>query len=216
MTFDIEAFRVPILTPEQHREKVERDANIFGADYSTEKEASALVRGLLDAQVAEQNWSYEEQVKTKSGKAIDYVVTADHPSYEDIQIQFGIEVKRHLSPHWQFKDGLSATTLADHLEQAAAYSRDLEMPVFIGPFQLNRSPSSMYTGGIKVDSVCALNIFGGRMNVGTLTVTNNDWHPWFLTLRGSTFWEEHTGFNPKRLNIVTSTGSAKERTELWK
>jgi hypothetical protein len=116
-----------------------------------------------------------------------------------------------MSPH--YPNGLAATTLADHLEQAAAYARDLNMPVFIGPVQTSKSPSSMYTGGKTVDSVCALNIFGGRMNVGTFVV-GNTWHgdKFFMILRGASFYEN--GFNPKRLNMVTSTGSKKERTDI--
>lgn len=197
--------QIPLVkTLEQHQAEQKRNQQLFASDYATEKAASKLVSELLD----EKGWDYEKEVKTTSGKAIDFVVTAMH---EDREIKFGIEVKRHMSPH--FPNGLAATTLADHLEQAAAYSRDLNMPVFIGPVQTNKSPSSMYTGGKKVDSVCALNIFGGRMNVGTFIV-GNTWHgdKFFMILRGASFYEN--GFNPKRLNMVTSTGSKKERTDI--
>jgi hypothetical protein len=197
--------QIPLVkTIEQQQAEQKRNQQLFASDYATEKAASNLVSELLD----EKGWSYEKEVKTTSGKAIDFVVTAMH---EDREIKFGIEVKRHMSPH--FPNGLAATTLADHLEQAAAYARDLNMPVFIGPVQTNKSPSSMYTGGKKVDSVCALNIFGGRMNVGTFVV-GNTWHgdKFFMILRGASFYEN--GFNPKRLNMVTSTGSKKERTDI--
>jgi hypothetical protein len=202
MTFNIEAFRVPIMTPEDYRKKREWEASVFGADFATEKTASALVKYFLD----KNKWQYEQEVRTPSGKAIDYVVTGKH---EDREFKFGIEVKRHLSKHYD--GGLHATTLADHFEQAAAYARDLNMPVFIGPFQTNKSPSASYIGGPdNLDSLRALNIFGGRMNVGTLIIGRNE----YMILRGASFWEEHTGFNPKRLNIVTSTGSDKERTDI--
>jgi hypothetical protein len=202
---NIQSFRLPIQqTIAQHQAEQKRKQQLFAADYATEKAASKLVGELLD----EKGWSYEKEVKTTSGKAIDFVVTAMH---EDREIKFGIEVKRQMSPH--YPNGLAATTLADHLEQAAAYARDLNMPVFIGPVQTNKSPSSMYTGGKMVDSVCALNIFGGRMNVGTFVV-GNTWHgdKFFMILRGASFYEN--GFNPKRLNMVTSTGSKKERKDI--
>jgi hypothetical protein len=202
---NIQSFRLPVQqTIEQHQAEQKRKQQLFAADYATEKAASKLVSELLD----EKGWDYEKEVKTTSGKAIDFVVTAMH---EDREIKFGIEVKRQMSPH--YPNGLAATTLADHLEQAAAYARDLNMPVFIGPVQTNKSPSSMYTGGKMVDSVCALNIFGGRMNVGTFVV-GNTWHgdKFFMILRGASFYEN--GFNPKRLNMVTSTGSKKERTDI--
>jgi hypothetical protein len=202
---NIQSLRLPIQqTPAQYQAEQKRKQQLFAADYATEKAASNLVSELLD----EKGWSYEKEVKTTSGKAIDFVVTAMH---EDREIKFGIEVKRQMSPH--YPNGLAATTLADHLEQAAAYARDLNMPVFIGPVQTNKSPSSMYTGGKMVDSVCALNIFGGRMNVGTFIV-GNTWHgdKFFMILRGASFYEN--GFNQKRLNMVTSTGSKKERTDI--
>jgi hypothetical protein len=190
------------MTPNEYQIKRKREAAIFGADYATEKDASALVKSFLDRH----NWQYEQEVRTSSGKAIDYVVTGTH---EDREFKFGIEVKRHLSKHYD--GGLHATTLADHLEQAVAYSRDLNMPVFIGPFQTNKSPSASYIGGPEnLDSLRALNIFGGRMNVGSLILCDQE----YMILRGASFWEERTGFNPKRLNIVTSTGSAKERTDI--
>jgi hypothetical protein len=188
-----------------HQAEVKRKQELFGAEYKTEKDASDLVRRLI----REQGWTYEEQVRTISGKAIDYVVTAHH---EDREIKFGVEVKRQMSD--LYPNGLAATVLADHLEQAAAYARDLNMPVFLGPVQTRRDPSSMYTGGKMVDSVCALNIFGGRMNVGTLAVNDTKYVPWFMILRGSSFFEANKGFNPKRLNMVTSTGSKKERTDI--
>ena len=130
----------------------------------------------------------------------------------DKNIKFGIECKRQMSKH--FEDGLNATVLADYLEQAAAYSRSLNMPVFLGPVQSNMSPSSAYLGGPHVDSMRALNIFGGRFNVGTMNFSSNPHTPEFFILRGATFWDKQNGFNPKRLKMVTSTGSKKQRTDL--
>lgn len=202
---NIQSLRLPVQQPWQiYQAELKRKQQLYASDYATEKAASKLVSELLDAK----GWSYEKEVRTVSGKAIDFVVTAMH---EDREVKFGIEVKRQLSEH--YPNGLAATTLADHLEQAAAYARDLNMPVFIGPVQTNKSPSSMYTGGKMVDSVCALNIFGGRMNVGTFVV-GNTWHgdKFFMILRGASFYEN--GFNPKRLNMVTSTGSKKERKDI--
>lgn len=202
---NIRDFIIPEQPPWQvYQAELKRKQQLYASDYATEKAASKLVSELLDAK----GWSYEKEFKTSSGKAIDFVVTAMH---EDREVKFGIEVKRQLSEH--YPNGLAATTLADHLEQAAAYARDLNMPVFIGPVQTNKSPSSMYTGGKMVDSVCALNIFGGRMNVGTFVV-GNTWHgdSFYMILRGASFYEN--GFNPKRLNMVTSTGSKKERKDI--
>jgi hypothetical protein len=202
MTFDINMLRYRPMTPDEHRKKQEWEAAIFGADFATEKTASDLVKYFLN----KNKWQYEQEVRTPNGKAIDYVVTG---TYGDREFKFGIEVKRHLSKH--YAGGLHATTLADHFEQAAAYARDLNMPVFIGPFQTDKSPSASYIGGPdNLDSLRALNIFGGRMNVGSLIIGRNE----YMILRGASFWEEHTGFNPKRLNIVTSTGSDKERTDI--
>ena len=61
-----------------HRREQERKASIFAGDYATEKTASALVKTLLDRE----GWDYECEVRTPSGKAIDYVVTAEHDGYE--------------------------------------------------------------------------------------------------------------------------------------
>ena len=202
MTFNINSLRYIPKSTESYESKRKREAAIFGADFATEKTASALVKSFLNKNM----WQYEQEVRTPSGKAIDYVITATH---EDREFKFGIEVKRHLSKHYD--GGLHATTLADHFEQAAAYARDLNMPVFIGPFQTDKSPSASYIGGPdNLDSLRALNIFGGRMNVGSLVIGRNE----YMILRGASFWEEGSGFNPKRLNIVTSTGSDKERTAI--
>lgn len=202
--FDIEQFRY---TVEMHRAEKKRKQELFAPEYETEVKASGLVRNFLDRQ----GWNYKEQVNTGTGNRIDFVVDT-YDSMLDKQIKFGIECKRQMSTHYE--NGLAATALADYLEQAAAYSRSLNVPVFIGPVQTTASPSSAYVGGSNVNSVCALNIFGGRFNVGTLMFSNNPYHPEFFILRGATFWDSRSGFNQKRLNMVTSTGSKKQRTDL--
>jgi hypothetical protein len=47
-----------------------------------------------------------------------------------------------------------------------------------------------------------------------MNFSNNQHTPEFFILRGATFWDTINGFNPKRLNMVTSTGSKKQRTDL--
>jgi hypothetical protein len=202
--FDIEKFRY---TVEMQKAEAKRKQDLFATDYKTEAAASVLVRNFLKRQ----GWGFEEQVNTGAGNRIDFLVHTFDKRLEK-NVKFGIECKRQMSMH--FPNGTAATVLADYLEQAAAYSRSLDVPVFIGPIQTNRSPSSSYIGGSNVDSVCALNIFGGRFNVGTLNFSNNPYNPEFFILRGANFWDRSNGFNPKRLNMVTSTGSKKQRTDL--
>jgi len=202
--FDIEQFRY---TVEMQKAERKRQQDIFAADYKTEADATLLIRRLLNRE----QWTFEEQVNTGGGNRIDFVVDT-YDSKLGKNIKFGIECKRQMSKH--FENGLNATILADYLEQAAAYSRDLGVPVFLGPVQTTMSPSSAYLGGPHVDSLRALNIFGGRFNVGTLMFSNNRYTPEFFILRGATFWDEQNGFNPKRLKMVTSTGSKKQRTDL--
>jgi hypothetical protein len=188
--------------------ELNRNRKLFAAEYETEKTASALVRRFLE----QQDWDYQEQVNTGAGNRIDFVVdTLDLISGK--QIKFGIECKRRMSIHYE--GDMAATVLADYLEQAAAYSRALNLPVFLGPVQSNVSPSSAYIGGSNISSLSALNIFGGRMNVGTLVFRPmRHGEQTYMILRGDTFWERGRGFNPKRLNMVTSTGSKKQRTSL--
>ena len=205
-TFDINKFR---FDHEAHRRQKERDIQRYAADYDTEEKASQLVRDLLNAR----GWEFDEQVRTKSGKKVDFVVRAPEAT-------FAIECKRRMTEY--HNNGTNATTLADYLEQASAYSADLEMPVFLGPVQKSMTPMSACLGGTRIDSIAALNIFGGRSNVGTLIVHKGTdvqrmvkQEPyWFLFLRGAAFWTPDSGFNEKRLNMVCSTGSKKERKSL--
>jgi hypothetical protein len=194
-------------TYEQHEAERKRKQQLFAPDYETEAKASVLVKNFLNRN----EWDWEEEVNTGAGNRIDFVVNAYDERLKR-EVKFGIECKRRLSKH--YTEGIAATVLADYLEQAAAYSKALNMPVFIGPVQAGYSPSSAYVGGLTVDSLCALNIFGGRFNVGTLNFGDSRYHREFLILRGATFWEPSVGFNPKRLKMVTSTGSKKQRTDL--
>jgi hypothetical protein len=158
----------------------------------------------------ENGWDYREQWKTKSGNAIDFLVKAP---YDGGHIFFGVECKKELN------DQTNATILSDHLEQAAAYARDLQMPVFLAPVYFPGSPQSSCLGGHRLTSVAALNIFGGRMNVGTIVFRtgNPTYHEKYLMLRGDVFWDDQ-GFNKDRLTYVVTTGSKKTRIPLkvWK
>ena len=161
----------------------------------------------------QEGWEYRKEWITKSGKAIDFLVKAP---YEDGHIFFGVECKKDLS------HDTNASVLADHLEQASAYARDLDMPIFLAPIVTKDAPSALFFGHNNIDKLSALNIFGGRFNVGTLVRQERWWYgqkhvQWFSILRGGIFWDWR-GFNPKRLNTVCSLGSEKKRKEMkiWK
>ena len=172
--------------------------------FNTEKEAVEMVRSFLDAY----QWEYKEQYQTKSGKAIDFFVKAPH---DGGFIFFGIEVKKDLS------DTTNATILADYLEQARAYSADLDAPVFLAP-ALQMGTADLMLGGQNLQAMAALCIFGGRMNVGVMARTDRYYRgysevEWKFVLRAGVFWK-HNEFNPKRLTMVSSTGSKKERRNI--
>lgn len=163
---------------------------------------------------AQSGWKYREQWQTKSGNAIDFLVKAPH---DGGHIFFGVECKKDMNT------STAATTLADHFEQAAGYAKDLKMPVFLGPVYYPGSANSACLGGNTIKPIAALNIFGGRMNVGTLVYrtgfnSNYNYNNWYLLMRGDYFWEPPKGFNDSRLNYVVTTGSKKERVPLkvWK
>ena len=159
----------------------------------------------------QQGWGFRKEWPTKSGKAIDYLVKAPH---DGGHIFFGVECKKDLNQKTK------ATVLANYLEQASAYSRDLNMPVFLAPV-VSIGNNGFTTGGANLDALDALTIFGGRMNVGILVRENYNWytaighsHRWFMVMRGAKFWDGYRGFNQDKLNLVCSTGSAKERIPL--
>ena len=178
------------------------------ADKITETEihATKVVLHFL----SEVGWSFIQEYPVKNtGKYIDFFVKAP---YEDGYIFFGIECKKQLS----FKT--KATELAGYVEQAGAYARELQAPVFLGPLVDNFNLSSLYVGGPRVSSIAAATIFGGRFNVGVMGFSyrygqeisvNNA----MFALRGNAFWKDGK-FNPKRVNIVTTIGSKKVRTPL--
>jgi hypothetical protein len=172
----------------------------------TEVDATKVVLHFL----SEVGWSFMQEYPVKNtGKYIDFFVKAP---YEDGYIFFGIECKKQLS----FKT--KATELAGYVEQAGAYARELQAPVFLGPLVDNFNLSELYRGGPSISAIAATNIFGGRFNVGVMgfsyrygqeiSVDNA-----MFTLRGDAFWS-HDTFNPKRVNIVTTLGSKKTRTPL--
>jgi len=152
-------------------------------------------------------WDYREQWTTKSGNAIDFLVKAPH---DGGHIFFGVECKKDMNMQTH------ATIFADHLEQAAGYAKDLKMPVFLGPVYFDGSPQAACLGGHTIRSISALNIFGGRMNVGTL-IFRIGFPETYMMMRGDVFWD-FNGFNQRRLTYVISTGSKKERIPLkiWK
>lgn len=163
---------------------------------------------------AQSGWDYREQWQTASGNLIDFLVKAP---YNGGHIFFGVECKKDMNT------STAATTFADHFEQAAAYAKDLKMPVFLGPVYYPGNASSACLGGHTIKSIAALNIFGGRMNVGTLVYRTGfnptyNYNNWYLLMRGDYFWEPPRGFNESRLTYVVSTGSKKERIPLkiWK
>jgi len=172
----------------------------------TEVDATKVVLHFL----SEVGWSFMQEYPVKNtGKYVDFFVKAP---YEDGFIFFGIECKKQLS----FKT--KATELAGYVEQAGAYARELQAPVFLGPLVDNFNLSELYRGGPSISAIAATNIFGGRFNVGVMgfsyrygqeiSVDNA-----MFTLRGDAFWS-HDTFNPKRVNIVTTLGSKKTRTPL--
>ncbi len=174
----------------------------------TEKDASALVADFLRYRVAD-GWTYETEVDVR-GARIDYVVTAPYPEGD---ITFGIEVKRRMHV-----ETLTMTVVADYYEQAAYYAVELDMPVFLGPvISPFTASSSCWTGGTSTTAFAALNIFGGRSNVGTLVQFP---YGWGMVLRGDFFWHQTKypqvrGFNADRLAKAESYGSKRIRRSLF-
>lgn len=169
-----------------------------------EKVASERLRSFF----RNQDWTVAAEVTTTTGGRIDYVVKA---LVDGEILSFGVECKPNLN------EDTKLTTWADYLEQAAAYSRDLSMPVFVGPYITADSMSGLQQGGANVKAVSAFCSFGGRQNVGLLVAcVRYNGSRWFMSLRGAYFWELRNGFNAKRLNVVKSTGSKKIRMPIFK
>jgi len=157
----------------------------------------------------------------REGKDIDHVKPLSkggtNAPHNGGHIFFGVECKKDMNT------STAATTLADHFEQAAGYAKDLKMPVFLGPVYYPGGANSACLGGHTIKAIAALNIFGGRMNIGTLVYRTGfnpsyNYRNWYLLMRGDYFWEPPKGFNDSRLNYVVTTGSKKERVPLkvWK
>ena len=174
-----------------------------GISLDTEGKCSELVRDFIVGN----DWDFVPEYQMSNGKRIDYLVAA-----EDGSIQFGIECKRRMSEEYQ--RGVHATVLADYFEQAAAYAKELDVPVFLGPVLHDGNKNDLYSGGEELSSLAALNIFGGRMNVGTLTnLYSYGDNYWVMILRGAPFWERGA-FNESRLSMARTTGSKLERVPL--
>ena len=176
------------------------------ADIATEKDASEVIRCLaLNA-----NWVCKEQYKLPNGKIIDFLMTYEEGNKP---LQFGIECKPRL--HFSYERGLHVTTLASYFEQCAAYARELNIPVFLGPYFIDGA--YLPAGGTKPRSMDAFNLFGGRVNVGTLAYSYYRYKKhnfWALILRGRRMWRSSghkAGYNVDVATIVTSQGSKKER-----
>lgn len=122
--------------------------------FSTEDEASEFLRSWLKAR----GFSFAEQVWTGSGR-IDFCLLQDGKPH------VGIEVKRDID------DETNASTLADYYEQANGYSRDLNVPVLLGPAMTRLYGQDLHLGGAQLKALCALAIFGGRTNVGVAAFT---------------------------------------------
>jgi ribosomal protein L28 len=149
-----------------------------------------------------QNWSFLTEKNTKSKKRIDFLVSAN-------KINFGVECKKNLN------DDTSLSELADYFEQCIGYSKDLNMPIFLGPYHTEKSLSDISCGGIKIPPINSFVILGGRANVGLIVhQRNRTRNRWFLNLRGSYFWEQSEGFKNDALKFITSTGSKKERVSI--
>ena len=188
-------------------------------DIATEEDASKVIRRLA----LEVGWECEEQYKLPNGKKIDFLMTVAHTANFQKSFQFGVECKPRLSI--EHKRGLNVTNLAAHFEQCAAYARELNLPVFLGPYLT----SGAYTpvGGTTVRSMDAFNLFGGRVNVGTLaysaynrlrsTQVDEEASFWALILRGKRMWRSSgykAGYHTDVATLVTSQGSKKERKSI--
>jgi hypothetical protein len=187
-------------------------------DISTEVCAEEPIRQLAKAA----GWECQEQYQLPSGSRIDFLMTVR--GNHNI-LQFGIECKPKLSKAYQ--RGLHVTKLASYLEQCADYSRELNIPVFLGP-HVNRSNFLPKGGSENISSMDAFNLFGGRFNVGVLhyqhrrSFNNNpEEHVWTLVLRGRRMWKSNAGgpkgyYNRDVMTMCATKGSSKKRVSFLK
>lgn len=143
-----------------------------GRPFATEAEAVRYVR----SQFERREFSFIEEVWTGSGR-IDMVLLG-----EGGEPTLGIELKRDIH------DQTSASALADYMEQAVAYSRDMNIPVLLGPAMSDLEGMSLHLGGTSPRSLCSLAIFGGRVNVGVLAFSRD--HRITMVLRGQVGYQE--------------------------
>lgn len=162
--------------------------DLRGFDLGTEICAEEPIRQLAKAV----GWECQEQYQLPSGSRIDFLMTVR--GNHNI-LQFGVECKPKLSSTYQ--RGVHVTTLANYLEQCVDYSRELELPVFLGPYV--SSTGNLPTGGFNnVSSIDAFTLFGGRLNVGVLEYHHRrawthspEEHMWTLVLRGKRMWRSY-------------------------
>jgi len=187
-------------------------------DISTEVCAEEPIRQLAKAA----GWECQEQYQLPSGSRIDFLMTVR--GNHNI-LQFGIECKPRLSK--AYPRGLHVTKLASYLEQCVDYSRELNLPVFLGPY-VNGSNFVPEGGSEKISSMDAFNLFGGRLNVGVLhyqyrwSLNNNpEEHVWTLMLRGRRMWKSNAGgpkgyYNRDVMTMCATKGSSKKRVSFLK
>jgi hypothetical protein len=191
-------------------------------DLGTEVCAEEPIRQLAKAV----GWECEEQYQLPSGSRIDFLMTVR--GNHNI-LQFGVECKPKLSSTYQ--RGLHVTKLADYLEQCVDYSRELGLPVFLGPYV---GTGNLPMGGFNnVSSIDAFTLFGGRLNVGVLHYQYwVNWdatqeHRWMLVLRGKRMWRSYAlssqeSVGPKgyydrdTMTMCATQGSSKKRVSFLK
>lgn len=122
------------------------------------------VQAALVAELDRLEIPYREQYPTNTGR-IDLVVWNEGEERPYV----GIEVKRDLGPH------TSLSEWGDYVEQAAGYARELDVPVFIGPYidtsiESALRPSHLHKGGSFAASVAATVILGKVVNVGVVAL----------------------------------------------
>lgn len=157
------------------------------------------------------NWQFSEQYQTGHGR-IDMMLLQDGaPS-------MGVEIKRDIT------DATSASVLADYLEQAAGYSKSLDVPVVVGPAMVDLGSNRggftrLHTGGAELTAIAALTIFGGRANVGVIAFdTQHKAERMCIALRGQIYYrfDSARGIDevcrPKAHRMVRTLNSKKDRS----
>lgn len=171
--------------------------------FARETTAQAFVADFFRAR----DWSFVEQYGTGQGRIDMMLLNGDAPS-------MGVEIKRDIT------DATSASVLADYLEQAAAYSKSLDVPVVLGPamVDLGGGFTRLHTGGAKLTAIAALTIFGGRANVGVMAFDAQRRHERMcIALRGQIYYrfDSARGIDelsrPKAHRMVRTVNSNKVR-----